>query len=55
MSAHTIPSNDDYGATESTTESLEELWADEDYLDDLLEAINHNFVLEVQASRIRHE
>ena len=51
MSARVMPSDDSDAETDSAIESLDELLADEDYWIDLVEAINHNFVLEVKASR----
>ncbi len=50
MSAHTAPPDDSDAETGSRTESLDELLADQDHWIDLVEAINHNFVLEVEAS-----
>ncbi len=49
MSAYNMPSISYYAKTVSKIESLDELWADEDFLDDLVDAINQNFVLEVEA------
>lgn len=50
-----MPSNDYHAETVSETESLDDLSADEQYFIDLIDAINHNFVLEVQASHAHDE
>ena len=50
MSACVMPPDDSDAQRASTIESLDELLADEQYWADLVEAINHNFVIEVQAS-----
>ncbi len=61
MSACTMPSNDYHAETSSKIQSQDELWADEDSLNDedylyaLIDAINHNFILEVEASHAHDE
>ena len=50
MSACVMPPDDSDAETASTNESLDDLLADEEYWADLAKAINHNFVLEVEAS-----
>ncbi len=49
MSAQVIPLKDYQAETVSTVESPDELWLDEEYLYELIDAINHNFVAEVDA------
>ena len=50
MNAYSISSNDYQEETVSPIESLDELWEDEEFFYDLIDAINQNFVLEVKAS-----
>jgi hypothetical protein len=40
----------DYSDDTVGAENLDELWADEDFCNELMEAINENFILEVEAS-----
>ena len=51
MSACVMLPDESDAETASTIETLDELLADEEYWADLVGAINHNFVLEVEASR----
>lgn len=48
-----IPSYDLEAAPE--TDAPNELWADDDFFDDLIDALNANFVSEVEASRARED
>ena len=55
MSADTMSSNVFHLETISDTESWDELLADENFFVDLLDLINQNFVLEVEASHAHDE
>jgi len=61
MGAYIMPSKHHPTETVSKIESQDERWSDdnflsdEDYLYALIDAINHNFVLEVEASHAQDE
>ena len=55
MSTKTVPSNVFHLEAVSDTESLDELLADENFFVDLIDLINQNFVLEVEASHTHDE
>lgn len=50
MKSGLCPSNDYPTEPVSKNDKGDELWVDEDFADDLADAINQNFVLEVEAS-----
>ena len=51
MTAYTTPSSYNYDILDSGPKDMDDLWADEDFWTDLADAINRNFVLEVESSR----
>ena len=55
MSTDRVPPNVFHLTTVSDTESLDELLADENFFVDLIDLINQNFVLEVEASHAHDE
>jgi hypothetical protein len=55
MSTETVPSNVVYLETVSNAECLDKLLADEDFIVDLIDQINQNFLIEVEASHTRDE
>lgn len=55
MSTNAAPSNVYYLESVSNSESLDERLADEEFFVDLIDLINQNFVMEVDASRTRDE
>lgn len=55
MNTDSVSSNVFHLETVSSTESLDEILADENFFDALTDLINQNFVLEVEASRIHKE
>ena len=55
MSTEAVRSNVFYLESVSDTESLDELLADEEFFVDLIDQINQNFVLEVEASHTHSE
>ena len=55
MSTDPVPSSVFHLETASNTESLDELLADENFFVDLIDQINQNFALEVEASHANDE
>jgi hypothetical protein len=55
MYAYNKSAEFDYLETLPASERPEELWYDEDFFEALVDAVNQNFVLEVEASRDRKE
>jgi DNA-dependent RNA polymerase auxiliary subunit epsilon len=55
MDIKTMPSNIVYLENYTNTESLDELLADENFIIELIELINQNFVLEVKACHAHDE
>ena len=49
MNAQVIPLKDNQAETDSTVESPDDPWLDEEFLYELIDAINQNFVAEVDA------
>ena len=55
MSTEAVRSNVFYLESVSGTENLDELLADEEFFVDLIDLINQNFVMEVEASHTHDE